>query len=130
MGAGLGNLQPSNGFGPVPQLELIMISLKVLSTAAAMALLMTLAVPTEGFAQNPHGSKANGGVRPGGGGIRHGAAVHANGGAHGYRGGAPAARFSGGSDWQDDRNRHPGGVFISGSVVGAVGFYDNGYYER
>ena len=36
-----------------------MIGLKVLSTAAAIALLLPMVAPTESFAQNPNGSKAN-----------------------------------------------------------------------
>ena len=43
-------------------------------------------------------------------------------GTRGFAGGAPAARFSG-----DDAGYR--GTLISGSVVGAMGFYDNGYYE-
>ncbi len=64
-----------------------MISLKVLSTAAAIALLLPMVAPTESFAQNPHGSKANaarsgGSAHPGGGGMRPG-----GGGGGGYHGG-------------------------------------------
>ena len=79
-----------------------MISPKVLSIAAAIALLLPMMAPTESFAQNPHGSRANAargaGVRPGGGG-----AVHAGGGYHGgYRGGGD------------------GGAVIPGAIAGAV----------
>jgi hypothetical protein len=38
------------GVNRVPQLEPIMISLKVLSTAAAIALLLPMVAPTESFA--------------------------------------------------------------------------------
>jgi hypothetical protein len=103
-----------------------MISLKVLSTAAAIALLLPLVAPTESFAQNPNGSKANsarggGGVRPGGGGMRPGGGggYHAGGGG-GYHGG-----YRGG-----------GGALIGGAIAGAViggaiasqGYGDPGYY--
>ena len=36
-----------------------MISLKVLSTAAAMALVLPMVAPTASFAQDPHGAKSN-----------------------------------------------------------------------
>jgi hypothetical protein len=69
-----------------------MISLKVLSSAAVMALV--LAAPSASFAQNPNGSKANFAVGGGGGGAVGG------GGGGGFRagggGGAPAAQFGGG----------------------------------
>jgi hypothetical protein len=104
----------------VPQLETIMINLKVLSSAAAIALLLPLVAPTESFAQNPNGSKANGthggagvhagggGMRPGGGGMRAGGGggVHAGGGGGGYHGG-----YHGGGG---------GGAFIPGAIAGAV----------
>jgi hypothetical protein len=105
-----------------------MISLKVLSTAAAIALLLPLVAPTESFAQNPNGIKAGsahgGGVaRPGGGGMRPGGGgggYHAGGG--GYRGG-----YRGGGG---------GGAVIGGAIAGAViggaiasqGYGDPGYY--
>jgi BA14K-like protein len=71
-------------------MEPIMITLRVLSTAAAMALLLPMAAPTASFAENPkaHGG-SSAGVRGGGGG---GAPVaRFNGG-----GGAPVARFNAG----------------------------------
>jgi len=93
-----------------------MISLKVLSTAAAIALLLPLVAPTESFAQNPNGIKAGparagGGVRPGGGGMRPG------GGGGGYHGG-----YRGGGG---------GGAFIPGAIAGAViggAIASQGYY--
>ena len=94
-----------------------MISLKVLSTAAAIALLLPMVAPTESFAQNPQGSKANaahsgGGAHPGGGGVRPGGGYHG-----GYHGGG-------------------GGGFLPGAIAGAViggaiasqGYGDPGYY--
>ncbi len=118
-----------------------MISLKVLSTAAAMALVLPMAAPTASFAENPNGGKANSAVR-GGGGVRAG-------------GGAPTARFSGGAGprnfsgggvranagaqsaaaggnwrgnqgwrgnegWRGDRRRDRDGNFIPGAVAGAL----------
>jgi len=77
-------------------MEPTMTSLRVLSTVAAIALLLPM-VATAGFAQSPNGSKANsahgatvhpgGGTRPGGGG-----GVHGGGGYHGsyHRGGGGA----------------------------------------
>lgn len=94
-----------------------MINLKISTAAAAMALLLPMAAPTESFAQNSHGSRTAGGVRS------HGA-VHANRGAHGLRHNALAVRLG------DDTGCHDRGAFISGSVAGGVGFCDNGYYER
>jgi hypothetical protein len=102
-----------------------MINLKVLSTAAAIALLLPMMAPTTSFAQNTHGGKANaahggaphpgGGMRPGGG----GGGVHAGGG--GYHGG-----YHGGG----------GGGYLPGAIAGAViggaiasqTYGDPGYY--
>ena len=83
-----------------------MISLKVLSTAAAMALVLPMAAPTASFAQDPHAGRAavrgvasrqrwwrrapaarfSGGGGGGGGGFRSVAVA----------GGAPVAQFRGG----------------------------------
>jgi len=60
-------------------MEPTMIDLRVLSTAAAIALILPIAVPSESFAQHFKGGR--GGVAVGGGGG----------------GGAPAARFSAGA---------------------------------
>jgi hypothetical protein len=72
-------------------MEPMMISLKVLSTAAVIALVLPMTAPTASFAQSPGAGRgaASGGVRAGGGGGAPGA--HFNGGG----GGAPRA-FSGG----------------------------------
>jgi hypothetical protein len=72
-----------------------MISLKVLSTAAATALFLSMALPTQGFAESPGGSKASGSaevrpgraVRPAGSDIRPGGADHRDGHAGESRGG-------------------------------------------
>jgi hypothetical protein len=65
-----------------------MINLKVLSSVAAIALVLPMAVPSDSFAQQFKGGK--GGVAVGGG--RGAPAAHFSGG-----GGAPAARFSAGA---------------------------------
>jgi hypothetical protein len=94
-----------------------MISLKVLSTVAAMALVLPMVTPTESFAQQgPHrGAGAHpGGGRPGGGG-----GPHFSGGGYrgGYRGGGGGGALVGGA--------------IAGAVIGgaiASGGYGPGYY--
>ena len=130
-----------------------MISLKVLSTAAAMALVLPMVVPTASFAQN--GTKLNyagkgvGAVAPG--------ARFGGGGGGGFRagGGAPVAQFrggGGGGGWQGGYRHGGGGGFIPGAVAGAViggaiasqsygyapgyyapgyapGYYDDQYYD-
>jgi hypothetical protein len=111
-------------------MEPTMISLKVLSSAAAIALVLSLA-PTASFAGNHPGGRAGfaargggapaariggGGVRMGGGGavaqFRSGgggavAQFHGGGGGAGYRGGGGGYRRGGGG-------------FIPGAVAGAV----------
>src|SRR6266581_6135807 len=71
-----------------PQMEPTMISLKVLSTAAAIALVLPIAAPGESFAQ---GKDVKGHVAVGGGGGAPVARFSGGG------GGAPVARFSGGA---------------------------------
>jgi BA14K-like protein len=99
-----------------------MISLKILSTAAALALVLPMAAPSASFAQHAH---PGGGVHRGGGGGHPGGGMRPGGG--GYRG------HGGG-----------GGGFIPGAVAGALiggaiatgggygyGYgpgYDQGYY--
>jgi BA14K-like protein len=87
-------------------MEPTMTSLRVLSTVAAIALLLPMVAPTASFAQNPNGSKANsaragsvhpgGGVRPGGGGGYHGG-YHRSGGGGAVIGGAIAGAVIGGA---------------------------------
>jgi hypothetical protein len=129
-----------------------MISLKVLSTAAAIALVVPMVMPSASFAQGL-GLKAAG--RPVGGGgapAPHvgGGGVHVGGGAPGPRfsgGGAPGPRFSGGGGGVYRgggygggggyyRHGGGGGGFIPGAVAGAIvggaiasqGYYGQGYY--
>jgi hypothetical protein len=137
----------------------MMISLKVLSTAAAIALVLPMIVPSESFAQNPNGSKANfgaGGARGGGGGAPR---MGGGGGAPGPRfnggggGGGGGPRFSGGGGGPRYggggggyyRGGGGGGGFIPGAVAGALvggaiasqgyygggpGYYAPGYYDN
>jgi hypothetical protein len=130
-----------------------MISLKVLSTAAVVALVVPMVAPA--FAQSPQG-RAAGVARGGGGGARMmgGApAARFSGGAPAARfAGAPAARFNGGGGVPAARfnggggnrfagggggyYRHRGNAFIPGAVAGALiggaiasqsyGYYDGG----
>jgi hypothetical protein len=123
-------------------MEPTMINPKVLSTAAVMALVLTLAAPTASFAQSPPGHPLGGGggvVRGGGG----GAPVARFGG-----GGGPPPHFSGGGGggWHGGYRHHGGGGFIAGAVIGgaiasqgyyggpgyyyAPGYYDDQYYDE
>jgi hypothetical protein len=115
-------------------MEPTMISLKVLSTAAVMALVLPMMVPVASFAQQ-HVGRA--GVSPGGGGPRVG-----GGGPRFSGGGAPGPHFNGGGG---GGYRRGGGGFIPGAVAGAViggaiatqgygyyggpGYYAPGYYD-
>jgi hypothetical protein len=115
---GLGNVPPCEGVRPnIPQMEPTMINLKVLSTAAAMALLLPMVAPSPGSAQGLGGNApgvtgggggggggAAGGGRGGGGG---GAAI---GGGGGFRGGGGASVAPGG-----------GGGFRGGGMAVAPG---------
>jgi hypothetical protein len=113
-----------------------MNSLKVLSTAAVLALALPLLTPEPGFAQSPPGragaaraggAPAAGGFRGGGGGggFRGGAAIAPPGG--GFRGGGGAVyRGGGGSGYAYRGGGYRGGYyrggggFIPGAVAGAV----------
>lgn len=123
-----------------------MISLKVLSTAAVMALVLPVVTPSASFAQVHSGvTRGAANAHPGGGGGHPG-------GGGGFRpsgGGGP--RFSGGGGYRGGGGyyRHGGGgggAFIPGLAAGAIiggaiasqgygpgyyasgpGYYDNGY---
>lgn len=83
-----------------------MISLKVLSTAAAMALILPIAMPTASFADPPQGAfQHRAGARPAGGNFHPGGNFRT--------GGNP--NFSGG-----DHYRH-GGNFGAGVAAGVAG---------
>jgi hypothetical protein len=123
-----------------------MISLKMLSTVAALALLVPMAVPTASFAE---GLKAGRAATTGGaafraaapaapaariGGAAPTASVAAGVPARSYAAGVPAARPSGGAAWTGGRTTWNGGGawrgyrhdhdrdrrFIPGAVAGAV----------
>jgi hypothetical protein len=104
-------------------MELKMNGFKTLSACAVLTLVLAMAAPAASSAEPHRGKAGSGGAVHVGGGFHGGKAYHRHG-ARGF-GGAPATRFSGGDPG------YPGyrGTFISGSVVGAMGFYDNGYYE-
>jgi hypothetical protein len=134
-------------------MELKMISLKVLSTVAAVALVLPMAIPTASFAQNP-GAKA-GVARGGGGGGRPGGGQAFRGGGGGggaaFRGGGsgrPGPQFSGGGYRGGGyRGGGGGGAVVPGLIAGAViggaiasqgyggpayapGYYDDQYYDN
>jgi BA14K-like protein len=113
---------------------LSMISLKVLSAAAILALVLPLVTPEPSFAQAPPGARGGGGGgRPagggggfraggGGGGFRAGggAAIArppggGGGGGYAYRGGGGGYAYRGGGGYY-----RGGGGFIPGAVAGAV----------
>jgi hypothetical protein len=90
-----------------------MISLKVLSTAAALTLVLPIVLPSASFAQqgqNRSGvQRGAANAHPGGGGQRQRGNFRSGGG-----GGGP--RFSGGGDY----HRGGGGAFIPGLAAGAI----------
>ena len=110
-----------------------MISLKVLSTAAVMALVLPFVTPSASFAQQVGAPRGAANAHPGGGG-RPGGGVRPGGG--GYHGGGGYYRHGGGG----------GGAFLPGLAAGAIiggaiasqgygpgyyapgpAYYDNGY---
>jgi hypothetical protein len=133
-------------------MEPTMISLRVLSTVAAVALMLPMAVPTASFAQAPQPHVHGGGGAPhvggggapriGGGGAPHiggGGGPRMGGGAPAMGGGAPGPRFSGGGGGGGvyrggggyHRGGGGGGGFIPGAVAGALvggAIASQGYY--
>jgi hypothetical protein len=111
-----------------------MISLKVLSTAAAIALMASMVMPSASFAQGL-GLKAAGRPGGGGGGVPHARFNPGGGGVH-IGGGAPGPRFSGGGYGGGGgyyRHGGGGGGFIPGAVAGAIvggAIASQGYYGR
>jgi hypothetical protein len=118
-----------------------MISLKVLSTAAAIALVASMA--SESFAQSPSGARQGAiGGRAGGGGGGGAVAPRFNGGGGGGvrigGDGAPSPTFSGGGVYRGGgggggyyRHGGGGGGFIPGAVAGAIvggAIASQGYY--
>lgn len=115
-----------------------MINPRVMSTAAAMALILCVATPTTGFAEyksNSGGVRANGGYRPPppSGIARPGPAVVSAPAVGGYRAAAPMAQSGGGGgayrggygggyhggDGDHDRDRDRRG-FVAGAVAGVI----------
>jgi hypothetical protein len=113
----------------------MMISLKVLSTAAALALVLPAIAPSVSFAQAPpsKGLGGGGGFKAGGGGggspRMGGAGPQMGGGA--FRGGGgprpgpsmavrPGPQFSGGGGGGYYRHGGGGGGFIPGAIAGAM----------
>ena len=99
-----------------------MMSTKILSTAAALALLVPMAAPTASFAEGPKLGRSGGapafhantggGMRMGGGAPAGGApAARFTGSAptQSFAAGAPAARPSGGATWSGGRTAWNGG---------------------
>ncbi len=127
-----GNVCLSKQLGCIPLMEPTMISLRVLSTVAAIALVLPMAVPTASFAQNqpPGRAGAAGGAAPHMGGGGGGAPRMGGGGFAPRMGGgggappmaaAPGPRMSGG-----------GGVAMGGGAPGprysgGGGGYRGGY---
>jgi hypothetical protein len=119
-------------------METMMISLKVLSTAAALALLLPLAAPTASFAQGglkgaAAGGHGGGGGFHGGGGGFHGGGFHGGGHGGGFHGGGYHGGFAGGG-----YHHGGGGGFLPGAVAGALvggaiaagtGYGSYGYYD-
>ena len=130
-----------------------MISFKVLCSAAAIALVAPMVMPSEGFAQGLPGLKetsrpgggGGGGMRPGGGGGGGGFRAGGGGGAPipggggGFRGGggAPGVVYGGGGHrggyggGGGYRGGYGGSGFIPGAVAGAViggAIASQGYY--
>ena len=131
-----------------------MISFKVLCSAAAIALVAPMVMPSEGFAQGLPGLKetsrpgggGGGGMRPGGGGGGGGFRAGGGGGGApipggggGFRGGggAPGVVYGGGGHrggyggGGGYRGGYGGGGFIPGAVAGAViggAIASQGYY--
>jgi BA14K-like protein len=111
-----------------------MISLKVLSTAATIALVVPLMAPDESLAQNSGLAARQGGgaARQGGGGF----AVRQGGGSglvarQGGGGGVPGQRYSGGGGYRGGYHRDRDRGFIPGVVAGAViggAIASQGYY--
>ncbi len=136
---GFGNVHRAHGLARIPEMERTMISLKVLSAAAAIALVLPMTLPSESFAQgNPYagGGGVRGGgaaVGGGGGGFRGGAAMGGGGArfsggggavrgpvAGGWNGGVRGPAYAGGN-WNGGYRRHyGGGGFYPGLVAGAL----------
>jgi hypothetical protein len=105
-----------------------MINLKVLSSAAAIALVLPIAVPSTSFAQHFKGSRG-GHVAMGGGGGAPAARFSGGGARFSGGGGAPVSRFSGGASGPVARfNSGAPAARFSGAGTGTtVTRYSSGY---
>jgi hypothetical protein len=105
-----------------------MINLKVLSSAAAIALVLPIAVPSTSFAQHFKGGKG-GHVAMGGGGGAPAARFSGGGARFSGGGGAPVAGFSGGASGPVARfNSGAPAARFSGAGTGTtVARYSSGY---
>jgi hypothetical protein len=138
--ARLGNVGALGRLQGLLPMEPTMISLKGMSTAAAIALVLPIVAPSASFAQHANGGKAGFAAR-GGGGAPMARVGGGGGGASMARfsgvsaGAAPTARFGGGSGaamtrysggygggWRGGEHRgyRHGGAFFPGAVAGAV----------
>ena len=119
-----------------------MINLKILSTAAALALVLPMAMPSASFAQHPHGGGARGGhvagghpggMHPGGGGARFsgGGGYHGHGGGGGFIPGAVAGALVGGAiaAGAGGYGYYGGPGYDPGYYGGDPGYYDDGAVE-
>lgn len=121
-----------------------MISLKVLSTAAALALVLPMAIPAASLAQQQNPGARSGGVRTGGTPgprVSGNPGPRFNGGNPGPRvnGGGPGPRYSGGGYRRGHGYYGPGAVaggIAAGVLVGPgiyppgyQGYYDDQYYD-
>lgn len=109
-----------------------MINLKVLSTAAVMALVLPMAMPSASFADPAHGGTPVGGARPAG--RAAGGNFHAGGGNF-HPGGGGGQRFGGGGYHRGGGGNYGPGIAagIAGAVIGGAiasqGYYGGpGYY--
>ncbi len=107
-----------------------MISLKILSTSAVLALVLAIA-PAASFAQN-HGVRGSGaraaGVHTGGARGFSGGGARFSGGGAGYRGGY-GNRGGGGVGAGLIAGAVIGGALASGAYYGGPGYYAPGYYD-
>ena len=95
-----------------------MISIRILSTAAVLGLVVAMAAPTAGFAQGR--GTPRGGVQIGGGGGGGGPHVGGGGGGPHFGGGGGGPHFGGGGGYGGGYRHGGGGGFFPGAVAGAI----------
>jgi hypothetical protein len=120
-----GTTAPSAGWDRMfPEMELKMINLKILSTAAAIALVLPLVTPTDSFAQESRGGgggRGGGAAIGGGGGGAMGGGAAIGGGGGGFRGGGGAAIGGGGGGFRGGAAMAPESGFRGGGGVASTG---------